>query len=226
MKNIVDFQGAAALGGYVRAVFSGRLCGFAAPVDLVRAQLKTAAAVALRGRIRAAFADYLVTDGGEDDSALRLLEIGGRWLEAKAPAFSPRRAFHAGFHEVLTVTGGGEPLDYRYRSAAGGALDAPGCLPAGACDSVGPLFGGSPQIVALREPIESGAEAPFSEAREKYSSPVDRLCSTGFWFVNMEQCGALDAPMFMAAGSVRCFEDRDVGEVRAPRIILRAGWLQ
>ena len=223
---MIDFQGAAALGGYVRAVFSGRLCGFAAPVDLVRAQLKTAAAVALRGRIRAAFADYLVTDGDEDDSALRRLEIGGRWHEAKAPAFSPRRAFHAGFHEVLTMMGGGEPLDYRYRSAAGGALDAPGCLPAGACDSVGPLFGGSPQIVALREPIESGAAAPFSEAREKYSRPVDRLCTTGYWFVNSEQCGALDAPMFMAAGSVRCFEDRDCGEVRAPRIIMRAGVVQ
>lgn len=149
---MVEFKGAAALGGYVRAVFSARVGGFAVPVDLLRAQLKTAAAVALRGRIRAAFADYLVTDGGEDDSALRRLEIGGRWHEAKAPAFSPRRAFHAGFHEVLTVTGGGEPLDYRYRSAAGGALDAPGRLPAGACDSVGPLFGGSPQIVALREP--------------------------------------------------------------------------
>jgi len=222
---MIEFQGAAALGGYVRAVFSARVNGYAAPADLIRAQLKTSARVALRARMRSAFSGYLATDSDDDDLALRRLEIYGRKYEAKAAPFSSRRAWYSGHSDDLCMTVDSDPLDSRYRALTGGPLDAPGCLPGGACDSLGALFGGSPQVVALREYISDEVPEPFAPGREKHAGGVDRLCSTGFWFVNMEQCGALDAPQFIAAGSFRAFEDRDCGTVRAPRILMRAGWL-
>lgn len=62
MENIqADAVGA---GGYVRAVFSRRVRGFAAPVDLMRVCLRAKRAAAERARVRGAFAGYLVTEPG------------------------------------------------------------------------------------------------------------------------------------------------------------------
>lgn len=226
---MIEFKGAAALGGYVRAVFSGRLAGHVVPVDLLRAQAKTAAMVA---RVRCAFADYLVSDGEPcaDDAALRALEV--------APAFSPRRAFHSGFHDVLTATTDGEPIDSRYRVTAGGPLDAPGCVPAGACDALGALFGGSPQVVALREPIERDMEAPaFTERRAHWVEHVEtmpRHFGTGSHVERIEECralragfdgGSLDAPMFVPGGAARWRGEAHDGFVGSA-LVLRAGYWQ
>lgn len=60
-------QGFAASGrGYVRAVFSRRMRGYALPLDLVR--------VHLRARLREAFAGYLVTE----QEALPVWRVDGR----------------------------------------------------------------------------------------------------------------------------------------------------
>lgn len=50
--------------GYVRAVFSERARGFAAPVDLVRVVCRVAGRVAMRQRIGDAFRGYLVSESG------------------------------------------------------------------------------------------------------------------------------------------------------------------
>jgi hypothetical protein len=217
--------GAAAPGGYVRAVFSSRVGGHAAPVDLIRAQLGAAARLALRRRLRVEFSGYLATDSDDDDLALRRLEICGRKYEAKAAPFAAGRGWYAPHFEPAFVTGAAWPIDCRRYAAAGGPLDAPEWFPAGACYDVGADGWVIAQLPAARGYISEDVPEPFAPGREKYRRGVDRLCSSGFWFINSEQCGALDAPMFIAAGSFREFEDRDAGAVRAPRIIMRAGWL-
>lgn len=92
-----EIQSTAVGRGHVRAVFSPRCKGHAAPLDLIRVHLR---AVAMRGRVRAAFADYLVTDS--DDEALRELERAAKCAKKyveKAPdgeagyPFVNRRAY-------------------------------------------------------------------------------------------------------------------------------------
>ena len=218
--------GAAAPGGYVRAVFSRKAGGFVAPLDLVRAQLGAAAKLALRARMRAAFADYLASDDCPDDAALRELEYISR------PAFSARRGWHSGFNDDLCMTVDNDPLDARFRALAGGPLDAPGCLPGGACDSLGALFGGSPQVVALREPVE--IEPAFSESRERWRGHVERMAR--YWGTASYNerarpegglregfdCGALDAPSFVPGGAAlwREYAGGFVGSV----VTLREGY--
>lgn len=48
--------------GYVRAVYSKRARGFAVPVDLLRAHCRALMWSGSRGRVRDAFAGYLVSD--------------------------------------------------------------------------------------------------------------------------------------------------------------------
>lgn len=127
--------GAAAPAGYVRAVFSDRCKGHAAPLDLMRALLRAcriargraifyAAREAERARVARAFADYLVTDS--DDEALR-------WLETRA-AFSERRKNYRMRLDRLGATGRGPwSFDLQDFSDGGhGCMDAPGYLAAGA----------------------------------------------------------------------------------------------
>ena len=64
MTNIQAMAGASV--GHVRACFSGRCRGFAAPVDLMRAHLRAVNRCAVRRRVASAFAGYLVTDAGPD----------------------------------------------------------------------------------------------------------------------------------------------------------------
>ena len=95
-------QGFAANGrGWVRAVFSRRAGGFAAPVDLVKKQLHAANACAGIGRLRAAFASYLVTDD----------EAGYPFHDSREK-YAPRR---------VGVMGTGFPLAAEF----GGDIDAP-----------------------------------------------------------------------------------------------------
>lgn len=57
--------GFAAEKGYVRSVFSRRAGCHAVPLDLLRANLRGVRRGDERGRVRAAFADYLVTEPAE-----------------------------------------------------------------------------------------------------------------------------------------------------------------
>lgn len=189
--------GAAEQGGYVRAFFSRRARGFVAPLDLMRAQLGAAVRLARRRRLRAAFSDYLVSDGCADDAALRSLEMYAGKYERKAARapFSERRAWYSGFNDVLLMTGARWPLEIRYRLTDGGPLDAPELMPGGGCDELGALFGGSPQVVALREPVEIEAAEAFAPGRGRYAPGVDIFCST--------DSESLEAPESIAAGSCK-----------------------
>lgn len=62
MENIK--AGAVGAGGYVRAVFSRRVRGFGAPVDLIRVCLRAKGAAAEQARVRGAFVGYLVSEPG------------------------------------------------------------------------------------------------------------------------------------------------------------------
>lgn len=103
--------------GYVRAVYSKRARGFAVPVDLLRVHCRTLVRVGVRGRVRDAFAGYLVTDD----------ECG---------PFSESRKNYAGRPYWVMRTGCALPSNF------GGDLDAPEWIAAGAmfwCDGVGPF---------------------------------------------------------------------------------------
>lgn len=117
--------GAAAPGGYVRAVFSRRVGGFAAPLDLMRAHLR---AVGVRRRCRAAFADYLVTDS--DDLELRALEA------VPVPAFYESRGKYTPKNDAIAMTAYGPWLDELqsvfHPFDVQGSLDAPQSIAAGA----------------------------------------------------------------------------------------------
>lgn len=136
-----EIQNTAAGRGHVRAVFSARCRGYAAPVDLVRAHLRAVGRVALRGRLVHAFAGYLVTD--PDDAQLRGLEIAG-----KSAPFSEVRGRHRMSLDRLASTGRG-PWSFHLHStcadAAHGCLDAPVYMAAGAmrsyrCDQSGEVL--------------------------------------------------------------------------------------
>lgn len=215
--------GAAAPGGYVRAVFSRKAGGFAAPLDLMRAQLGAAAKLARRRRLRSAFSDYLASDGCRDDAALRALEYISR------PAFSARRSWYSGFNDDLCMSVDKDPLDVRYRCLSGGPIDAPVGLPGGGCDSLGALFGGSPQVVVLRERVEF--EPAFVDRRAYWVGFVERM--SRYWGTGAHvelaeacwalregfECGALDAPVFVPGGGAkwRGGDDGFVGSVMAMR---------
>lgn len=125
-------QNTAAGRGHVRAVFSERCRGHAVPLDLVRVHLRAVGRMALRGRVAAAFAGYLVTDS--DDDELRRLEIYGRKYQTKAAALSEVRGRHRPALDRLAATGRG-PWPFDLHSSAvdsgHGCLDAPGYLAAG-----------------------------------------------------------------------------------------------
>lgn len=225
--------GAAAPAGYVRAVFSSRCHGFAAPVDLMRAHLRGAVRLAMRRRVSDAFAGYLVTECA-DDLALSRLETCGRKYAGKVAPFSAKREAHQQGVESLCMTGGKAPLDAHFQAAAGGALDAPDCVPAGYSDSIGWMFGGSVGAVALREYISSEPEAQaFTDRRDYWQSYAARA--------NIGQAGeagahhltglrdgfaldCLDAPVFMAAGSMRLAGNSVLGEWQAQRLAMRKGF--
>lgn len=127
-----EIQNTAAGRGHVRAVFSGRCRGHAVPLDLVRVHLRAVARVALRGRLRAEFAGYMVND--PDDESLRRLEIAGR----EKAAFADGRARHKPALDRIAATGR-RPWSFHLQSGMDdvghGCLDAPGYMAAGAMRS-------------------------------------------------------------------------------------------
>lgn len=118
MSNIQVLAGANV--GNVRAVFSGRCRGFAAPLELVRVHLRAVVRSGVRRRLAADFGGYLVTEAGPD----------------VLPLFSGRRWMHRARLDRSAVSGCWELL----RSQAGGPLDAPDWLPAGACMNLVPFI--------------------------------------------------------------------------------------
>lgn len=100
--------------GYVRAVFSERARGFAAPLDLLRVVCRVvcrvAGRVATRQRIGDAFKGYLVSESGQ-----------------VAEMFAKSRERHAGRVDLIGVTGGG----FSWSVGIGDAIDAPDLMPAG-----------------------------------------------------------------------------------------------
>lgn len=111
-------QGFAASGrGYVRAVFSRRMRGYAFPLDLVRVHLRAVNSAGVARRMRAAFAGYLVSD---DESGY---------------PFSNRRAKYQGRRVGVMGTG------FQLASEFGGDLDAPEWILAGSViESLGGPF--------------------------------------------------------------------------------------
>lgn len=129
---MIENHNAAAGRGHVRAVFSERCRGFAAPLDLVRVHLRAVGRMALRARIVAEFAGYLVTDS--DDEKLRRLEMYGRKYQTKKPAFTEGRGRHRVALDRIAATGRG-PWSFDLHSSTAdsghGCLDAPVYLAAG-----------------------------------------------------------------------------------------------
>lgn len=140
---MIENQNTAAGRGHVRAVFSERCRGFVAPLDLVRAHLRAVwggvrghllavdlcdcvatagdaqddelRSLEMRGRVRAAFADYLVTDG-------------------EALAFSESRGLHKPENDRLAMTGRGPwlfDLQSCLLDSGMGCMDAPHYIAAG-----------------------------------------------------------------------------------------------
>lgn len=105
--------------GYVRAVFSERARGFAAPVDLLRVVLRVANRIATRQRIGDAFRGYLVSESGQ-----------------VAPMFAKSREKYRGA-ACFSVTGPRGAWEGRKREflpwadEADFCLDAPEWLPGG-----------------------------------------------------------------------------------------------
>jgi hypothetical protein len=102
-------QGFAASGrGYVRAVFSRRMRGYALPVDLVRVHLRATNSAGMARRLRAAFADYLVSEVWSDNRPEHNLGV-----------------------DTYCCTSKDFMCDVRYSLGAGGPIDAPPYIAAG-----------------------------------------------------------------------------------------------
>lgn len=130
--------------GYVRAVFSPRWKGHAAPLELIRAHVRAVARCAeacpmdaelrrleMRGRVGAAFADYLVSD---------------------FEPFTAKRVQHRPLRDRIAMTGRGPwqiDLQANEFSTAHGALDAPTHFAAGAMYSYVGADGFSVRLPAL-----------------------------------------------------------------------------
>lgn len=113
MSNIQAMAGAGV--GHVRAVFSGRCRGFAAPLDLVRVHLRAVVRSGVRRRLAAEFGGYLVTDAGP----------------AVVPLFSARRwLYEAGF-DWHCMTGAERFLRVGFGRVFDFPIDAPELIAAG-----------------------------------------------------------------------------------------------
>ncbi len=144
---MVENQGTAASRGHVRAVWSQRCKGFAAPLELIRAHLlalrKLAALVsreAERRRLEAWRRGYLVTDGE-----------GAQGVEP--PEFAAARARHQYGFDRLTTTGAELPRGLRGVEwwGSAGQIDATGWMAGGSCTRESWECGvGVPQSLRLR----------------------------------------------------------------------------
>lgn len=188
-------------GGCVRAVFSRRVRGFAAPVDLLRVSIRVRRMAAERARVRGAFAGYLVTEPG--------------------PGFSARRGVHClGFDGYAASWDGNlGGVDVRGWGCFSGPIDAPDLIAAGSVLAVGCGWqgGGIPSVIDRGEAFDRGPEisqADFYQLKKVFSDrrwrheylPVycagDHFRDSDFlpWVLEGDR-GALDAAPYIAAGS-------------------------
>lgn len=220
MEKIQSLAGASV--GHVRACFSGRCRGFAAPVDLMRAHLRAVNRCAVRRRVASAFAGYLVTDAGPD----------------VLPMFAKHRAWHEQGPDLYCMTSERMGWGYDSQGVESGPLDAPDMVPAGSM-LAGSGFDG----------MASALRRFAGDSRGPESAPV---ASAGFWPVwrdresgrvvvvgdavnfagglrlefTFEPDGnyarTLDAPVFLPAGAMRA--SMECGEVCAAVLtVSRAG---
>lgn len=220
MTNIRALAGASV--GHVRACFSGRCRGFAAPVDLMRAHLRAVNRCAVRRRVASAFAGYLVTDAGPD----------------VLPLFSGRRGDHAPGCDPDCMTGSGPFLRGDFGRVFDFAIDAPGVIAAGSVRA-GEWGASSSVAQRWREEWRDGLTlpaAPRVEEKKVETLAIWRDYSGRVVCINAAVCvhglrgdfegcerDSLDAPDYLAAGSVLRHESG--GEVWAKdRRVFRAGW--
>lgn len=234
-----DVVSKGARNGYALALFNVRAWAWVVPAVFVSKVAKAAARCAeirrIRAVARAGFADYLVSEPGPVE-------------------WSVHRAGHVCGMDAQCVTGGRLPLmAWDERGEAGGPLDAPECMPAGGCDELGWLLGGSggPQMVALRdrcadEPKQEQKREPEPVAAEPEqigrSTAIWRDWATGRIVVLSSAAfagfvlasdrvdwgvqdadGPLDAPDWLPVGSCRRHESEIVGVCALPVEVRRAG---
>lgn len=204
----------AAPAGYVRGVFFARRGGHCVPVDLVRVVLRSAGRLAMRRRLAADFAGYLVTDSDAGYS------------------FVSRRVEHERDFLPECVSGGGG-FGYRadgYRDDAGGPLDAPDNLPAGSMR--GAEYGGFSAVVSrVSWSVLWGVGfMPFVRWRW-WHQITGAWCLTAGWGATdgelrgefADAGGCLDAPEFLPCGGCVGGSVLKSGTVVSVGLVVRRG---
>lgn len=223
MTNIQAMAGASV--GHVRACFSGRCRGFAAPVDLMRAHLRAVNRCAVRRRVASAFAGYLVTDAGPD----------------VLPLFAKNRVWHEQGPDLYCMTSERSGWGYASQGVESGPIDAPGMIAAGSMiagsgfDGIGSarrrwseVMRGDDLPLSLADVEPVGVELPVWRDRAGrvvwlgggvYAKGLRAEfgdCHTGY---------LLDASEFLPAGSTKQY--LSAGELCAGRSdVMRAGWFE
>ncbi len=199
MKNIHAMAGGSV--GYVRGLFSGRCGGVAFPLDLVRAVAKTAARLAVRRRVGAAFAGYLVSESGPDVRAL----------------FSKNREWHSQGVDIWGCTSERQGLGFNAAGVLSGPIDAPESIAGGGWVKREGLAGGAavPALLDREAAFDTGAAWLAIDGREPFAGrrwlhDFGSIALTGCdmtqrkeWRRDIEgvEFGGLDAPELIAAGS-------------------------
>lgn len=222
MSNIQVLAGAGV--GHVRAVFSGRCRGFAAPLDLVRVHLRAVVRSGVRRRLAVDFGGYLVTEEGP----------------AVVPMFSRHRVWHEQGPDLYCMTSERMGWGYRSEGVASGPIDAPALIPAGSMWSGDSGFDGTGSCIPRdRWHLRQQAAEPEAAEPEAAALPVWRdgagrvVCLTVSYErvrglrEGFEDCqrDCMDAPHFLPAGSV--LRRENAGEALASdRRFFRWGWYE
>lgn len=223
MSNIQVLDGASV--GHVRAVFSGRCRGFAAPLDLVRVHLRAVVRSGVRRRLAVEFGGYLVTDAGP----------------AVVSLFSARRGEYAPAVDLACMTGSGRFLRAGFGRVFDFPIDAPELIAAGsmwsevgdceAMPSAARRWREERRGCDLLETLEDAG--PAESVGEIWRDGAGRVvCLGAVGYViglreGFEECrgGGMDAPGYLPAGSVLRYVRN--GEVCASdRRFFRAGWFE
>lgn len=200
MTNIHAMAGGSV--GYVRGLASVRCGGVAFPLDLVRAVAKTAARLAVRRRVGAAFAGYLVSESGPDVRAM----------------FSKNREWHSQGVDIWGCTSERQGLGFNAAGVLSGPIDAPESIAGGGWVKREHLgqFSALPALLDREAAFDNGAawlaiddrEPVFSERRWWHDlAPISvtgrDMTRRRDWREGAEGdgFGGLDAPDWIAAGS-------------------------